>query len=112
MEETDGYDTPSLTQDLGLGSQSEPIDIQPEFYPEATDPDLGADLNPQNEDQNGEEVLYDCRAQSTEEIEECGVGLRQPNLPFFEFFFSFFSCSYDTFFKGIFRKPDAIASTS
>ncbi len=41
MEGTDGYDTPSLTRDLGLGSQSEPMNIQPEFDPETTDPDLG-----------------------------------------------------------------------
>ena len=28
--------------------------------------------------QNDEELLYDCRSQSTEEIEECGVGVGNP----------------------------------
>ncbi len=60
MEETDGYDTPILTQELGLGSQPEPMDIQPEFYPEAADPKLEADQNLPDADQNDEDLLYDC----------------------------------------------------
>jgi hypothetical protein len=74
MKETDGNDTPSLAQELGLGSQSEPMKVQPEFNPETTDPNLGAEQNPPEADQNVEEVFYDCHSQSTEEIEECGVG--------------------------------------
>ncbi len=74
MEETDGYDTPSLAQELGLGSQSEPMDIQPELDPETTDPNLGRDQNVPEADQDDEDVFYDCRSQSNEEIEECVVG--------------------------------------
>jgi len=50
------------------------MNIQPEFYPEATDPHLEADQNLPEADQNDEELLYDYRSHSTEEIEECGVG--------------------------------------
>ncbi len=78
MEETDGYDTPSLTRDLGQGSQSEPMDIQPEFDPDTTDPNLGHHQNRPGSDQDNEGVLYDCRSQSTEEIEEYGVGVGTP----------------------------------
>jgi hypothetical protein len=79
MEETDGYDTPSLAQEFGLGSQSEPMDIQPELDTETTDPNLGPDQNPPDRDQDDEEVFYDCHSQSTEEIEECGVGAGTPS---------------------------------
>jgi hypothetical protein len=78
MEETDGYDTPSLTRDLDLCSQPEPMNIRPEFDPETTDPDLGHHQNQPGADQDNEEVFYDCRSQSTEEIEECGVGVGTP----------------------------------
>ncbi len=72
MEETDGYDTPSLTRDLGLGNQSEPMNIRPKSDPETTDPDLGHHQNQPGEDQENEEVFYDCRSQSTEGVREIG----------------------------------------
>ncbi len=40
MEETVGYDTPSLAQELGLDSQSEHMDIQPELDTETPYPNL------------------------------------------------------------------------
>ncbi len=50
------------------------MDIQPELVPETTDPNLEPDYNQPEADQDDEEVLYDCRSQITEEIEECGAG--------------------------------------
>jgi hypothetical protein len=78
MEETDGYDTPDLAQELGLNCQSEPMDTPPESFPEAPSPNREADQDLPMESQNDEELLYDCRSQSTEEIEECGVGVGNP----------------------------------
>ncbi len=52
MEELDGYDTPSLAQELGQGSQSEPMNIQPEIDPETTDPNMGPDQNLPEADQD------------------------------------------------------------
>jgi len=52
--------------------------IEPEVNPETTRPDLGPDQNPPGADQDDEEALYDCRSQSTEEIEECGIGTGAP----------------------------------
>ncbi len=78
MEEGDVYDTPSFAQELGLGSQSGPMYIQPEIVTETTDPNLGPNQNLPEADQDDEEVFYDCRSQSTEEIDECWVGLGTP----------------------------------
>jgi hypothetical protein len=78
MGETDGYDTPRLAQELDLGSPSEPMDVQPDLDSEKTDPNLGPDQIPTGADPDDEEVFYDCRSQSTEEIEECGVGVGNP----------------------------------
>ncbi len=61
MEETDGYDTPSLAQEFCLCSYSKPMDIQPDIDPETTDPNLGPDQNPPESDQDDKEVFYDCR---------------------------------------------------
>ncbi len=65
--------TPSLAQELGLGSQAEPMDIQPELDLDTTDPNLKPNQNLPEADQDDEEMFYDCRSQSTEEIKECGV---------------------------------------
>ncbi len=54
------------------------MDIQPELDPEKTDPNLVPDQNLPEADQDDEEVFYDCRSQSTEEIDECGVGVGTP----------------------------------
>ncbi len=54
MEETDGYDTPSLAPEFGLCSQSEPMDIKPELDPETTDPNLGREQNVPEADQDDE----------------------------------------------------------
>jgi hypothetical protein len=80
MEETDGYDTPSLFQELRLGSLPEHMDITPELDLETTDPNLGPDQNPPEADKDDEEVFYDCCSQSTEKIEECGDPLPEATL--------------------------------
>jgi hypothetical protein len=51
--------------------------IQPELDPETTDSNLGPNQNLPS-DQDNDEMFYDCRSQSTEEIEECGVGVGTP----------------------------------
>ena len=78
MVETDGYDTPGLTQELCLNNRSQLMDVEQEINPETTNPDLGPDQNPPGADQDDEKAQYDCRSQSTEEIEECRVGTGTP----------------------------------
>jgi hypothetical protein len=50
------------------------LKIQPELDPETTNHNLGPVKNLPEADQDDEEGFYNCRSQSTEVLEECGIG--------------------------------------